>query len=140
VPNGDLISKELIKWTLSDPQRRVHLLVGVAYGSHAARVTEVLLEAAIAEPLVLGSPEPVVLFKGFGDSSLDFELLFWTLNETFLEAGSRLVTKVYAALRDAGIEIPFPQRDLHLRSLPGPSTRSAAPEPAPDPGSDDPGG
>jgi potassium-dependent mechanosensitive channel len=118
VPNGNLISQEVVNWTLSDRQRRIELPVGVAYGTDPERVIALLVEAAKATPTLLKEPEPVALFQGFGDSSLDFELRAWTENADFPRVRSDLALAVSRGLREAGIEIPFPQRDLHLRSLP----------------------
>ncbi|MGD8412817.1 MAG: mechanosensitive ion channel, partial [Candidatus Latescibacterota bacterium] len=78
VPNGNLISSEVINWTLSDRQRRLDVPVGVAYGSPVKKVMEVLANVAIGHPDILDNPAPRVLFRSFGDSSLDFELRCWT--------------------------------------------------------------
>jgi small-conductance mechanosensitive channel len=117
VPNGNLISKELINWTLSDKMRRIDVKVGVAYGTDVQLVMETLVAMAKDHPDVEEMPSPYVLFLGFGDSSLDFELRSWiTRNDRFLAIKSEVTTKVERALRDAGITIPFPQRDLHIKS------------------------
>jgi len=121
VPNGDLISKEVINWTLSDQVRRVEVLVGVAYGSDPHRVVEVLRAVAVANEKVLDDPEPQVYMVGFGDSSLDFRLLVWVRVEDFMDGVSQMHLGVHDALKREGIEIPFPQRDLHLRSVDGPA-------------------
>jgi len=118
VPNGNLISNEVINWTLSDPHRRVELPVGVAYGNRPVRVIEVLENVFENEPRILHDPRPVVLFRGFGDSSLDFELRFWARDAaTYLQLTSDVASAVYDVLEEAGIEIPFPQRDLHVKSV-----------------------
>jgi potassium efflux system protein len=102
--------------------------VGVAYGSDTARVREILLRVAGESPDVLADPAPQVLFKDFGESSLDFELLAW-LGDPRQEnpAASELRFAIDQAFRGEGVEIPFPQRDLHLRSglpaPPGPDAR-----------------
>ncbi|UCF37651.1 MAG: mechanosensitive ion channel family protein [Acidobacteriota bacterium] len=118
VPNGNLISNEVINWTLSDMQRRVELPIGVAYGTDPERVISLLLEVAKAHPMVLSHPEPAALFMGFGESSLDFSLRAWvgTFDVAFV-VRSELAVAVNKALAEANIEIPFPQRDLHLRSV-----------------------
>jgi len=113
VPNGSLIAGNLVNWTLSDPRRRVELPVGVAYGSDVDRVRELLLEVAREHPECLKEPEPVALFLGFGDSSLNFELRFWTL-EDFIRVKSEVTVGINKALIREKIEIPFPQRDVHL--------------------------
>ena len=117
VPNGNLISGEVINWTLSDRTRRIDIPVGVSYGSDPAQVQKVLLEVLNDDPNVAADPPPVALFRGFGDSSLDFGLVFWTPDaEQWVAVASDVRVRIFAALRAAGIEIPFPQRDLHIRS------------------------
>ncbi len=118
VPNANLISEQLVNWTLSDRQRRIELPVGVAYGNEPERVIEILLGVARTNPELLSDPEPVALFTGFGASSLDFELRAWTANfQSFPLTRSSLATAVHRALAEAGIQIPFPQQDLHLKSV-----------------------
>ncbi|MBA3968479.1 MAG: mechanosensitive ion channel [Gemmatimonadetes bacterium] len=118
VPNGDLVSEKVTNWTLSNPITRVVLPVGVAYGSDVQRVLQILREAAAAHPGVLAEPAPQALFVAFGDSALDFELRVW-VKELLLrpEVKSTVLAEVDHRFRAAGIEIPFPQRDLHLRSV-----------------------
>jgi small-conductance mechanosensitive channel len=118
VPNGTLISAEVTNWTLSDRRRRIELPVGVAYGTPPERVIELLLGAVQGRPGVLPSPPPVALFLRFGESALEFTLRFWTGEfEQWPALASEVLVEVNAALGRAGIEIPFPQRDLHLRSV-----------------------
>jgi potassium-dependent mechanosensitive channel len=118
VPNASLITDSVVNWTLSDRQRRLEIPVGVAYGTDPERVIRLLTDVARANPEILDEPAPVALFIGFGESSLDFELRAWTARfERGLVTKSDLTVAAYAALREAGIEIPFPQRDLHLRSV-----------------------
>jgi small-conductance mechanosensitive channel len=116
VPNASLVTEKVANWTLSDQLRRIDVPVGVAFGTAAEKVTEVLLGVARAHPCVLDSPEPLVIFRGFGDSALRFELRAWTdrFDRWFLTQ-SELAVTTYGALRDAGIEIPFPQYDVHVR-------------------------
>jgi small-conductance mechanosensitive channel len=115
VPNGDLLAGNLVNWTLSDPHRRVEVPVGVAYGTDVERMRELLLEVAKSHPDCLKWPEPAAFFLGFGDSSLDFELRFWT-GEDFVRVRSEIAVHLSKALAEAGIEIPFPQRDVHLKT------------------------
>jgi potassium efflux system protein len=118
VPNGTLLSGNLINWTLTDSTRRVELPVGVAYGSDARRVLEILMGVCNAQPDAMKDPAPVVLFKGFGESSLDFVVRFWAPDAaTAVSARSEAGVAIVEALNAEGIEIPFPQRDLHLRSV-----------------------
>jgi len=120
VPNSDLAGKQVTNWTLSDRARRYEIDVGVAYGSDPAQVLR-LLEAAAAEvPEVQGVPRPRALFVGFGDSSLDFRLFAWVESlDVGVEAQNGLRTSILRILGGAGIEIPFPQRDVHIRVAPG---------------------
>ncbi len=120
VPNSELISGQVTNWTLRDPVGRIRVPVGVAYGSDLERVKEILLGIAATQPLVLANatvPAPTVLFLGFGDSALNLELRFFVrdINQR-LTVLSEVNSAIDAAFREAGVEIPFPQRDLHLRS------------------------
>jgi small-conductance mechanosensitive channel len=118
VPNGDLISGRVTNWTLSDRLRRVELSVGVKYGTDPNAVLELLAEAAKKHEDVLDDPPPLSLFVGFGNSSLDFLLRFWTAQfDRWRRVCSQVAVTVNEDLAAAGIEIPFPQRDLHLKSV-----------------------
>ncbi len=117
VPNGMLLSEKLINWTLSTQTRRFDLPVGVAYGSDPAMVAELLAKVTQATEGVLRHPPPTVLFTGFGASSLDFSVRGWASFDDHVFVRSRLALAIHAALKEAGIEIPFPQQDLHLRSV-----------------------
>ncbi len=135
VPNSDLISNQVTNWMLYDMTGRLRLPIGVAYGSDTQLVKEILLRLADEHPSVLtdGSvPAPKVLFLGFGDSSLNFELRAHVRNiDERLQVVSDLNFALDAAFREQGIEIPFPQRDLHVRSYP-----PLAPGPSPETGRD----
>jgi small-conductance mechanosensitive channel len=131
VPNATLISDNLVNWTLSDDRRRMEIPVGVAYGSAPAEVIELLTGVARAHDEVMEDPEPVTIFTGFGDSALDFELRAWTTGD-FVTIASDLRVGIDRSLAEHGIEIPFPQRDLHLRTVDGkvqviPGDSAAAP-------------
>lgn len=118
VPNGNLVASEVTNWTLSDRQRRMEVLVGVAYGTNPHKVIELLLETARADERLLKTPEPFAIFNGFGASSLDFSLRAWTDDfDNYLSIKSQLTLAVHDAIKAAGIEIPFPQTDLHLRTV-----------------------
>jgi small-conductance mechanosensitive channel len=117
VPNGQFITEPVINSTFGSRQVRVGVKVGVAYGSDTGRVREVLEGVALAHPSVLRSPPPLVRFDDFGESSLDFTLLVWLDNphgESLVASDLRFA--IDRAFREARIEIPFPQRDLHLKS------------------------
>jgi potassium-dependent mechanosensitive channel len=117
VPNATLISEKLLNWTLTNPWRRIDIKVGVAYGSDLQKVMEIFLAVAAADSNVLKDPPPAVAFQGFGESALNFELRVWTLVQANLDTKSRLSIALAQALGEAGIEIPFPQRDLYLKSV-----------------------
>lgn len=118
VPNSDLISQKVTNWTLSSKVSRIVLPVGVAYGSPLEKVIELLLGVARENPDVMNYPEASAIFTGFGESSIDFELRVWIVEiKERLRIKSELGIAIDHALKDAGITIPFPQRDLHLRSI-----------------------
>jgi potassium efflux system protein len=118
VPNSNLVSKELVNWTLSDRARRIEIDVGVAYGSDPDQVLKLLVEAARNHEGVLERPEPAAIFTRFGDSSLDFQLRFWTRRfDVWTAVASEVRVAVSRSLEAAGIPIPFPQRDLHVVSV-----------------------
>lgn len=117
LPNARFLENEVINWSHSNPVSRLHLPVGVAYSSDIQIVESTLLEAAKSHPLVLLVPPPKVMFLGFGDNSLNFELLVWIDQPSELfTIKSDLNFKIQHLLRQHNIEIPFPQRDLHVRS------------------------
>jgi len=117
VPNADLVSQQVINWTLSDRRRRIDMEFGVAYGTDPEVVQAILREAASDHCEVLETPTPIALFTGFGDSALLFELRAWVRDPEFwMLARSDINIAVNAALAEAGIEIPFPQRDVHFRT------------------------
>ncbi len=115
IPNASLISGTVTNWTLTDDRRRSELQVGVAYGTDPQTVLRILRETARNHPLVLAEPEPVGLFVGFGDSSLDFRLRFWTRLDHSVDVTSQLHVALCERLAAEGIEIPFPQRDIHIK-------------------------
>jgi small-conductance mechanosensitive channel len=105
-------------WTLSDRRRRITVSVGVAYGTDPERVLGLLREVAAESQVVLRDPEPLAIFTGFGASSLDFELRCWISRyEDGSVTQSALRVALRAKLAAAGIEIPFPQSDVHVRSV-----------------------
>jgi small-conductance mechanosensitive channel len=119
VPNSEFVSERVTNWTANDPLVRFSLSIGVGYGSDVEKVREVLFTVARANPDVLRTPEPEVLFNGFGDSALNFELRVWSITKVHMPGVLRsdLYFAMFKALQASGIEIPFPQRDLHLRSV-----------------------
>lgn len=118
VPNSDLITSQVTNWTLADRRVRVRVPVGVAYGSDVDKVMEILFACGNANPMVLSNPKPVVYFLAFGASSLDFELRVWI--PEFLDKVtvlSELNQDIDSEFAANNIEIPFPQSDLHLRTV-----------------------
>ena len=133
VPNSLLISEKVTNWTLSTTKARIVLPVGVAYGSDLEAVLRILKEAAESHPLTLSQPPPSPIFVGFGDSSLDFELRCWIADvDKRLDVRSDLGRFIDGRFREGGVEIPFPQRDLHLRSVDGEILGRVQPEPTKD--------
>ncbi|MCI0389744.1 MAG: mechanosensitive ion channel [Acidobacteria bacterium] len=118
VPNSMFISEPVINWQYTDRKVRFEIPVGVAYGSDARLVERLLLEVAKENPDVLSDPAPDVCFREFGDSSLNFVLRVWNQNHVHrkLVLHSALNFAIYDKFKEHGIEIPFPQRDLHIRS------------------------
>ncbi len=118
IPNATFISGNVTNWTLSESRRRLDLPVGVAYGSDPRLVKELLERPAIQHPDVLTSPGPEAFFMGFGDSALNFELRFWVMQESnTARVMSEVALEAMRLLAEADIDIPFPQRDLRLRSV-----------------------
>ncbi|MGH7973246.1 MAG: mechanosensitive ion channel family protein [Limisphaerales bacterium] len=118
VPNSDLVTSHVVNWSHGDPKVRVRLPVGVAYGTDVEKLRKILLEVAEANPDILRQPAPEVLFVGYGDSSINFELGVWSvvMLDKPLRFKSNLYYAIHKKLEENQVEIPFPQRDLHLRS------------------------
>jgi small-conductance mechanosensitive channel len=138
VPNSEFVNGRVVNWTLQEASRRLKIPFGVAYGTDKERVKLAALEASKDVPFTLtteGKRAPQVWLTGFGDSSLDFQLVVWLNAEATRRPGA--VTAAYnwalhTALEKYGIEIPFPQRDLHVKSWPARQAESSTPaEPLP---------
>ncbi len=117
IPNSDFISKQVTNWSFKDPRVRISVEVGVAYGSDVRLVNQTLLEVARNHPRVMETPKPDVLFTDFGDSALMFRLRAWTHLNYMLSAATEIRFEVDRLFRERDIEIPFPQRDIHVRSM-----------------------
>jgi potassium efflux system protein len=130
VPNASLVSDQVTNWTLSDRMRRIDLDIGIAYGTDPQRVIDLLSEVARSNPGVLPEPAPVVLFLGFGDSALNFQIRAWTARfEEWVRTRSDLGLAVQAALKAEGIDIPFPQREVRIvHESDAPAPPAALPE------------
>ena len=117
VPNSDFVTSRVVNWTHVDPRVRFRLGVGVSYSSDPHVVEKLLLEVADGNPNVLKTPAPAVVFKEFGESALNFELRVWS-SEMAHSAGtleSQLNFAIWDKFKQHGIEVPFPQRDLHIK-------------------------
>jgi small-conductance mechanosensitive channel len=122
IPNGDLLNAHLINWTLGDTKRRVEVLVGVAYGTDIEKVKAILMNILETDVRILRYPDPTILVKEFASSSVDFRLLFWIDTAYHLWSGvkSDVLEQIDIHFKKEGIEIPFAQQDVHIRSgLPG---------------------
>ncbi|MEO1512415.1 MAG: mechanosensitive ion channel domain-containing protein, partial [Planctomycetota bacterium] len=118
IPNKNFITGDVINWTLSDTVLRVIVPVGVAYGADVRKAEQTLLRVAAEQPLVLDDPKPYVVFNALGDSTLDFELrAFIPHVDHILTVRHDLHMRIVEAFRQEAIEIAFPQRDLHVRSI-----------------------
>ena len=119
VPNKEFITSQLVNWTLNDSILRLEVPVGIAYGSDTGKATQILEKLLKDHPHVMEDPGPVVLFMTFGNSTLDFEARAFVASAEFLlSTKSELHYQIDNAFREAGIEIAFPQQDVHVRSLP----------------------
>lgn len=118
VPNANFISDVVTNWSHGDPKVRIRIPFGVAYGTDIELLRRLMLEVAAEHPKALKEPKPDLFFTGFGDNSMDFELMVWSVEMTFSPRRFRsdLYYAIERKLRAHNIEIPFPQRDLHLRS------------------------
>lgn len=117
IPNKTFITGQLVNWSLTNSVTRLVIPVGIAYGSDVELAHKVISETVMSTSLVLSEPEPCVYFVGFGESSLDFSIRVYVneLNQR-LPLTHDLHIRLIRALRDHHIEIPFPQRDIHIRS------------------------
>jgi potassium efflux system protein len=118
VPNKEFVTGRLLNWTLSNATNRVVINVGVAYGSDTELAKELLLQVASENPNILADPAPIATFEGFGDSTLNFVLRCYLPNlDNRLATIHELHSEVHRRFAEAGIEIAFPQRDIHVRSV-----------------------
>lgn len=118
VPNSKFIDSPVTNWTYGDPRVRFRIPIGVAYGSDIEKVRTALIEAGKENPHTLKDPEPSVFLEKFGQNSIEFELVVWSSEMSYRPRRYRsdLNFAIEKKLREAGIEIPNPQRDLHIRS------------------------
>ncbi len=120
IPNENLITTEVINWSYSDRKVRVKLPVQISYDDDPEQAMGILLEAARVSPRVLSDPEPAARLMGFGDNGIDLELRVWIRDpqQGVANVRSDINVAIWKGFRDAGISIPFPQRDLHVKELP----------------------
>tara|TARA_R110000868_G_scaffold2384_5_gene17680 strand:- start:42172 stop:43149 length:978 start_codon:yes stop_codon:yes gene_type:complete len=118
VPNEDFIVGHVTNWTLSSSKGRVEISVGVAYGCDIEKAHALILDAAREHPLCIEEPAPQCFLRNFGDSSIDFVLLFWVADVTLgrWKPQSDVMFAIWRKFGENGIEIPFPQRDLHIKN------------------------
>ena len=117
IPNSKLVIEKVTNWSHNNSPTRFNIKVGVAYGSDLKLVSELLLRAVQTHPKVLDKPNPTYQFKNFGDSSLDFELYFFSEEFFRIEmVKSEIRMEIDRLFRENGVQIPFPQRDLWLRN------------------------
>jgi small-conductance mechanosensitive channel len=118
VPNSDFINSKVINWSHTDRNVRFNISFGVSYNEDPKIIKQVLLQVADENEAVLKQPQPDVLFKDYGDSSLNFNLRVWT--REYINRPGVLKSQLYYAafdkFKEKGIEIPFPQRDLHIKN------------------------
>ena len=117
VPNSKFVNDTIINWSQMDYNTRFFVAVGVAYGSDTKLVTQILLDCASRNVHISNEPKPFVRFNNFGDSSLDFQIFFWVKESFWVEnIKSELRFAIDDEFRKHGVQIPFPQRDLHIKS------------------------
>ena len=130
IPNENLITEEVVNWSYSQNLVRLKLPVGVAYGSDLEQARDLMLEAAAATKRVLKDPQPSLRLMGFGDNAINLELRIW-INDPqhgIHSVKSELFWGIWQRFRDHGIEIPYPQRDVYLKSVPDTLPRSGPEE------------
>ena len=119
VPNSKFVNDKIINWSQMDYNTRFSVEVGVAYGSDTKLVTKILLDCANQNKHISPNPKPFVRFNNFGDSALEFQVFFWVMETFWVEnIKSELRYAIDDEFRKNGIQIPFPQRDVHIRSNP----------------------
>ena len=119
VPNGDITSSKFINWTLSDKKRRLKVDLRVSYDTDPDKVMELLHKVAESTEIILSNPPPIVRFVRYGESSLEFQLLFWISRfDNGFSSGTEVTKKVYDEITKAGIKIPYPKSDIYIHEKP----------------------
>jgi potassium efflux system protein len=117
IPNGDMLSQHIVNWTKDDNNRRITVSLGIAYGSDIKKVKSVIMIILNEKDEVMKFPVPLFRVINFGDNSVNLEILFWAKIVDWIELKSDVMGIIYERLNQEGIEIPYPQRDLHIRSV-----------------------
>jgi small-conductance mechanosensitive channel len=120
IPNENLIASEVIDWSHKDPNVRVTVVVQVSYDDDPEQGMELMLACAKVSPRVLNDPEPIVRLTQFADNGIELQLRFWISDPAngFAGVKSDIHVAIWRAFKQAGITIPYPQRDLHIKSMP----------------------
>lgn len=126
IPNADLISKDVINWTLSDKLKRQEIFIKVAIDSNPHLVKDILEKVCEDHAYVLDEPRPLILYLGFSEYSLDFRMLFWTYADNGLSTKSEVGLKVYDELQKAGVRIPVPSREVNIKNQADAKTATAS--------------
>lgn len=129
IPNEDFITSRVINWTYSDSKGRIDVAVGVSYDCDIEKARDLILEAANESEICIDDPEPVCYLREFGDSSINFLLLFWVADVTKgrYRVQSDVMMSIWKKFKENDIEIPYPQRDVHIiENKPKPKTKPKA--------------
>ena len=120
IPNEDLITNQVVNWSHSNRLLRLKIPIGIGYDSDLPQAMELMLAAAAEVPRVLADPKPACLLMGFGDNSVDFQLRLWIRDPEngVTNVKSQILLGVWERFKQHGIDLPFPQRVLHHKSLP----------------------
>jgi small-conductance mechanosensitive channel len=119
IPNEELITTRVENWSFSNLRIRQKIPIGVSYNSDIREAINICSEAALENSRVLDTPSPICLLKGFGDSSVDLEVRFWVVDPQngLTNVKSEILLDIWDRFNANGIEIPFPQRDIHLKTV-----------------------
>lgn len=117
IPNGDLLNERLTNWTMSRNRKRISIQVGVAYGTDLKKAIDILIDTVKEEKKIYSYPAPSAMARQFHASSIELELFFWVNISDDFSVKSEILTRIHGAFKEAGIEIPFPQQDIHVREI-----------------------
>ncbi len=118
IPNGDILNAHLINWSMGNNNRRTDFMIGVAYGTDLDKAKKIIQDIIEAENNILKNPQPTIIFQEFGNSSIDIKIFYWVNHFNHLASSkSNLIFAIDQAFKQNNIEIPFPQQDLHIKSV-----------------------